>query len=553
MFLEAIFIRSNIMRLSDLHGELAKRTLKEDSSLIENLLKISDTEEQFHSYLKDVNKRVTIIQLDGKVIYDSMMYELEESMDYHSKRPEVLEALEKGTGFDIRYSNTLKNMRAYYSVVTRDSDGEDYIVRTSLNYEREYSEIKRILLYELLFFLTLNIFIYFCYKNYLKGHLFLKIEEIRKTLEEGAEVTDIYSKGDLWISEFWKIVSEWQKTNLENMKQLELDKERLKRIISSVDMSILLIDESLNTVMKNDALNFLYRGGDQLPYYREVKHIEIIDIIKKCVDKKVSLKEEVYISELKKYLLVAVKYLKLNKQYILTVKDITRNKEMLEVQKNFISNISHELKTPLTNIKGYLIALEDAPGEMKDYFLNVAKNNVDKLENITMDFLNISKLENSRVVNLTPVSFEKLKEDVERSIDGILTKKNGRAIYSVNLLDENGYMKVDFDKFTTILKNLMENGVIYNDKEEPVVKVDIMELYDHYKVTVTDNGMGIPETETDNIFDRFYRVDKARTSNVAGTGLGLSIVAEMIDILGGKLKLKSEEGKGSTFTFTMLK
>jgi len=532
---------------------MARRTLKEDSSLIENLLKVSDTEAEFHSYLKDVDKRVTIIEMDGRVIYDSMMHEQEERMDYHSKRPEVVEAFEKGMGFDIRYSKTLGNTRAYYAVISMDSDGDEHIVRTSLNYEREYSEIKRTLLHELLFFLVLNIFIYFSYKNYLKGHLFLKIEEIRRTLEVGDEVTEIYSKGDLWISEFWKIVREWQQTNLENMKQLELDKEMLKRIISSVDMSILLIDERLNTVMKNDALNFLYRGGDQLPYYREVKHIEIIDIIKKCIDKKTSLKEEVYISELKKYLLVAVKYLDLNKQYILTVKDITRNKEMLEVQKNFISNISHELKTPLTNIKGYLIALEDAPEDMKDYFLNVAKNNVDKLENITMDFLNISKLENSKVVNLIPVSFEKLRDDVERSIDGILTRKNGRVVYSVNLLDENSYMKVDFDKFTMILKNLMENGVIYNDKEDPLVKVEIMELYDHYKVTVTDNGMGVPESEIDNIFDRFYRVDKARTSNVAGTGLGLSIVSEMVEILGGKLKLESEEGRGSTFTFTMLK
>ena len=404
-----------------------------------------------------------------------------------------------------------------------------------------------------MFFLAPNLFIYLCYKNYLNGHLLIQIEEIRKTLEVGHEVTEIYSKGDRWIAEFWKIVSEWQKRNLENMRELELDKERLKRIISSVDMSISLINEKLDIVMRNDALNYLYREEENNPYYREVKYIEIIDMIRKCVEDKAPVKEEVYISELKKTLLVAVKYLDFNKQYILTVKDITRNKEMLEVQKNFISNISHELKTPLTNIKGYLIALEDAPEEMKDYFLRIAKNNVDKLENITMDFLNISKLESSRVVNLTPVSFDSIKSDIESTLDSVIRKKDARVIYSVNLLDENSYMKVDFDKITTVLKNLVENAIIYNDKDEPIVRVEIMELYDRYKISVVDNGMGIPETEIDSIFGRFYRVDKARTSNIAGTGLGLSIVSEIIQILGGKLKVESEEGRGSTFTFTILK
>ena len=481
------------------------------------------------------------------------MHEREESMDYHSKRPEVVEAMKKGSAFDIRYSDTVKNKRAYYAELTEDDEGSKYIMRTSLNYERDYKEIKNIAISQFLFFMLLNLFIYFCYKNYLKGHLFIKIEEIRKTLEVGHEVTSIYSKGDTWIAEFWKIVSEWQKKNLENMRQLEVDKVRLKRIISSVDMSISLINERLEIVMRNDALNYLYREEENSPYYREVKYIEIIDIIKKCIKEKVSVKEEIYIADLKKTLLVAVKYLDFNNQYILTVKDITRNKEMLDVQKNFISNISHELKTPLTNIKGYLIALEDAPEEMRNYFLNIAKNNVDKLENITMDFLNISKLENTRVVNLTPVSFNSIKDDVEGTLDSIIRKKDARVIYSINLLDENSYMKVDFDKFTTVLKNLVENAIIYNDKKVPVIRVEIMELYDRYKVSVVDNGMGIPESEMENIFNRFYRVDKARTSNIAGTGLGLSIVSEIIGILGGKLGVESTEGKGSIFTFTTLK
>ena len=146
MLLEAFFIRINIGRVSELHSELAKRTLKADTSLIENLIKKSGREEEFHSLLEDVNKRVTIIEMDGKVIYDSAMYKREGSMDYHSERPEILEAMERGQGFDVRYSKTLGNQRAYYAEITKDLDGTEYVVRTSLNYESDYKDIKDLLI-----------------------------------------------------------------------------------------------------------------------------------------------------------------------------------------------------------------------------------------------------------------------------------------------------------------------------------------------------------------------------------------------------------------------
>ena len=317
-------------------------------------------------------------------------------------------------------------------------------------------------------------------------------------------------------------------------------------------MSIILVDEESRIIMKNNSLGYLYTNGKMETLYEKIKYIEVLDIITNAIKNKEDKKEEVFISSLKKYLLVTIKYLEFKKEFLITVKDITRSRELGEVQKNFIANVSHELKTPLTNIKGYLIALEDAPQELQKNFLDIIKSNVEKLENITMDFLNISKIESSKIINLAPIPFERVKDEVEKILSEKVKKSNALVEYKVNLRDENNYMNIDFEKTVTILKNLIENGIIYNDKT-PHIIVDIKEEDDRYRISVKDNGIGFPEQEKENIFERFYRIDKARTSNVAGTGLGLSIVKESIELCGGKIEVYSSENEGSEFVFTLLK
>jgi len=550
-FLEIFFVKINTDRVSTLYQEVAKKTLREDAILIKNIAR-NNSREDFQDIFGSVEKRFTLINVKGTVVYDSEKYEEESTMENHGTRPEVIEALEEGQGFNVRKSETLGELLAYYAMPYTDEYGEDYIIRVARGYDSDHSNIRNILTGQIIFFIILNIFIHLSYKNYLKRHLFSKVDEIRKSLETGIEVNEIYSNDDMWLVEFWKVVQAWQSENIKNLEKVNLEKQILRRVISSVDMSIVLINVNMEVILKNESLNYLYNFYQGGHYYQGMKYIEIINVVRKAIDEKKDIKEDVYITKLKKYLVIGVKYLEFRNQFIITIKDVTRNREMMEVQRNFISNISHELKTPLTNIKGYLIALEDAPEAMRGNFLKIVKNNVDKLENITMDFLNISKIENSKVLNLAPVSFGKIQEEIEKVLSRYIKSKEAEIIYSVNLLGADDYMRVDFDKLTTILKNLIENAIIYNDKK-PVIRVEIKEIYDRYKMVIEDNGLGIPEEDIENIFERFYRVDKARTSNVAGTGLGLNIVAELVEICGGKIEVKSKEGKGSVFRFSMLK
>ena len=235
------------------------------------------------------------------------------------------------------------------------------------------------------------------------------------------------------------------------------------------------------------------------------------------------------------------------------IADIEKEKKLDKLRKEFVACVSHELKTPLTNIKGYLIALEDAPEVMRKKFLNTIKTNVERLENIVLDFLNISKIENSNLVNISQVAVEKIKKELLEILSGKINEKGAKVDFLFNLTDGRDYLKVDSEKIFMILKNLIENGIIYNKNSEPEVIIKVDEKGDRYNISVEDNGIGIPIYEQDKIFERFYRIDKARTSNLGGTGLGLSIVKTLIEKCGGGLVIDSIEGKGTIFSFYILK
>lgn len=539
-------------KISRMYSDGAKRALKEDALMVKQLTKDYYTKSNFQDMFGSVKKRFTLIDLNGDILYDSERYTKEDEMANHKNREEVKEAVETGEGFAIRKSKTLRKTMAYYGLLYEAADGKKAVIRTSIDYDEEINDIRVLMLTQVFFFIILNIAIYICYRNYLKRDLYKKIESMREALESGDEIKTIYSKGDVWLIKFWKVVRDWQKENLKNIKKLNEEKTRLKRVISAVDLSIILVDEESKIKMKNNALGYLYVEGKLDSLYQKVKYIEILNVIGKGIKNKENVKEEIFISQLKKYLLVTVKYLEFKKEFLITIKDITRSRELGEVQKNFIANVSHELKTPLTNIKGYLIALEDAPAELQKNFLEIIRNNVEKLENITMDFLNISKIESSKIINLAPVPFERVRDEIEKILNGKVKKLGAVIEYKTDLKDENDYMNIDFEKTVTVLKNLIENGMTYNTNK-PHIIVTIKEEADRYRISVKDNGIGVPEAEKENIFERFYRVDKARTSNVAGTGLGLSIVKETVDMCGGKIEVHSNEGEGSEFIFTLLK
>lgn len=552
LILEGIFIGINSKILSNLYQERAKQILKEDTILVK-LVAEGNPRTKYQELFSNNALRFTLVDLTGRVVFDSKKTEEEEKkMENHLQREEIQEAIEKKESFKIRYSKTFDTEMAYYAVYVKNSMGEEYILRTASDYSEELLQIKEFLFVQILFFLILNYAIHFFYKNYIKRDFYTKIKRMRKFLESGELEKINYSKDEYWLFEFWDILKDWQGKNLENISRLENERRILSEVLHSVDLFIGLLDSNGKFIVKNTSLKYIVDPYEE-QYLEAIKFLELINPIKNGLITKKDYREDIYIQSLKKYFLFTMKYLEFSNRYIITIKDITNTKEAVEVQKTFINNVSHELKTPLTNIKGYLIALEDAPETMRKKFLNTIKTNVERLENIVLDFLNISKIENSNLINVSQVGIEKLKKELLDILAGKINEKKAQVEFMIELTDRRDYLKVDSEKLSMILKNLIENGIVYNKNPQPKVTIKIIEKGDRYNIEVEDNGIGIPIYEQDKIFERFYRVDKARTSNLGGTGLGLSIVKTLVEKCGGGLSIDSIEGKGTVFSFYISK
>ena len=552
MICEILFVILNTSMLSNIYKETEKNILKEDTLLVK-LVAHGKPFEEYDELFKDTNIRFTIIDYQGKVYFDSKQPN-QEVMDNHSGRQEVFSAIYGNSGFAIRKSKTLGSYYAYYATKYKLSPEDKYIIRISEDYTEKMEQIKTVAYILTFFFIFLNFVSYFFYKNYLKRDLENKIKIMKGFLESGElERKIFYGREEKWLYEFWEILEEWQKNNLDNIAKLDFEKKILDLIISSVDAFIGLIDNNGNFVLKNNSLNHLLIIDSQ-KYTESFKYIEIITLIKNSITLKKDIRKEVYVNGIKEYFLISVKYIKKNDQFLVTIKDITSTRRTVEIQKNFISNVSHELKTPLTNIKGYLIALEDAPKEIRLRFLNIINNNVEKLENIVLDFLNISKIESSKILQIIPVEPKLIEEQIRESLFGIIKRKKAKLNFNWNLLEINqGMINTDKEKLIMILKNLIENGIIYNTSDVPCIDVTVTEEKSKYLFSVKDNGIGIPQDKLKKVFDRFYRVDKARTSNMGGTGLGLAIVKELIEQFGGEIVIESSEHEGSNFRFYFLK
>lgn len=552
LILEGIFVGINSKILSNLYKQRVKQILKEDTLLVK-LIAERNPRVKYQELFSNNELRFTIVDLEGKIIFDSKKTEEEEKrMDNHLQRLEIQEAIKNSESFTVRSSDTLHKMMAYYAILVRDINGEEYVLRTSNDYSKEVLQIREFLLIQILFFIILNYVIHFFYKNYIKRDFYNKIEKMRCFLKSGEMEKVNYSKDEYWLFQFWDILKEWQEKNLNNISRLEKERRVLSEVLHSVDLFIGLLNVNGSFIVKNTSLKYIIDPYED-DYLGAVKHIEIIKHIKDGMSSKKDIREELYIQNLKKYFLLTMKYLEFSNRYIITIKDITSTREMVEVQRSFINNVSHELKTPLTNIKGYLIALEDCPDSMKTRFLKTIKSNVERLENIVLDFLNISKIENSNLVNISQIGVEKLKKELLDILDKKIEEKGAEVEFNFALTDNRDYMKIDFEKISMILKNLIENGIIYNMNKNPRVMVDVLEKGDRYLIQVKDNGMGIPIYEQDKIFERFYRIDQARTSNLGGTGLGLSIVKTLVDKCGGDLTIDSQKHIGTTFSFYILK
>jgi two-component system phosphate regulon sensor histidine kinase PhoR len=236
---------------------------------------------------------------------------------------------------------------------------------------------------------------------------------------------------------------------------------------------------------------------------------------------------------------------------ILVFRDLTRLKQLERTREEFVANVSHELRTPLSLIKGYVETLLDGARNdpaVAERFLKIIERNTHRLDLLIQDLLTISALESGRMkLNLQPVNLGTLAEKV---LTDLHSKADNKNVELVNELPDFT-ASADVNRLDQVFANLVDNAIKYGHAQG-LVTVGGRKLDDGtLEVFVRDDGPGIPAEALDRVFERFYRVDKARSRDQGGTGLGLSIVKHIVQSHGGKVWVKSEPGKGATFYFTV--
>jgi two-component system phosphate regulon sensor histidine kinase PhoR len=236
---------------------------------------------------------------------------------------------------------------------------------------------------------------------------------------------------------------------------------------------------------------------------------------------------------------------------ILVFHDLTRLKQLERTREEFVANVSHELRTPLSLIKGYVETLLDGARnnpEVSEHFLHIIARNAERLDLLIQDLLTISALESGRVqIQLQPVSLRAIAEKVFADLK---SRAGTRSITLKNELPDL-IANADEGRLEQVLANLVDNAIKYGRPQGSVIVGGKSLDGGKIEVFIQDDGPGIPAESLDRVFERFYRVDKARSREQGGTGLGLSIVKHIIQNHGGEVWAKSEAGKGATFFFTL--
>ena len=236
---------------------------------------------------------------------------------------------------------------------------------------------------------------------------------------------------------------------------------------------------------------------------------------------------------------------------ILVFRDLTRLKQLERTREEFVANVSHELRTPLSLIKGYVETLLDGARdnpEVAERFLKIIERNANRLDLLIQDLLTISALESEKIkLNLQPVELHALAAKVLTDLNAKAENKNVALVNDVPELTAHG----DVNRLDQVLANLVDNDIKYGRAEGHVTVGGKKRDDGALEIFVRDDGPGIPAEALDRVFERFYRVDKARSRDQGGTGLGLSIVKHIVQAHGGEVRVESEVGQGSTFFFTL--
>ena len=559
--------------------EETKDHLTSKAYLIKSGIDNKVANKELQNFIIDLSKkskiRITIMDTLGSVFADSdknpMLMENHRSV---KKRDEIENALKDGIGASQRYSTTTNQDMLYVAVLT-NFNGQPFIIRTSASMSSLETSIgkarDRIIFINIiiLIFITISVILV---SRFISQPLFL-IGKGARRISSGEMLEPIpMPEENLFINteEILSItvaindmVSEL-KRRINTITKERNEQENIIKYINIIQYSmsegLLTFDlKKRFTTINNAAAKYLdldLKEDIGKTYDKKIKNKDLKKIIKTLINKGRPVSKEIRIGKLKKsYFSVNGTLLRGQKSKkvgcLLVMTDVTRLKQLEAMRRVFVANVSHELKTPITSIAGYVeTAQGDIPDENKNSFLKKALKQTTRLNSIIDDLLRLSRIEALQDEDSFSLLDHDLVEVVNRSIEDLdeILKKYKTKVITKHPQSVNAF--IDMQLMQEAITNLLENAIKYGNVDTDVW-LDIEKSSDGIHIDISNIGEPIPEKEFDKIFNRFYRLDKSRSKKTGGTGLGLAIVKHISIVHNGKIEVRKSDEKKTIFRFTL--
>ncbi|SFR75729.1 HAMP domain-containing sensor histidine kinase [Anaeromicropila populeti] len=518
-----------------------------------NISDEKDYKDFVQRYAKEYQIRITLISRDGSVVADSD----KEQLENHGSREEVVKALRGESVTVTRYSKTMQQDYSY-SAVPITTENFQGVMRISL----PLSDLKKLnedfagaVSRNIFVCLLIAVILAVVFTRFISNPI-VEVTKAAEKISNGSYGIKIYTreKSELGrLASSFNVMSENLEKSITGLTQRNIELEAMLR---SMNSSVVAIDEDNVILFYNEAFAKLSGKSENLRkqylynVFRSGVIFQVLDAVKE--KKETVVEEGCFLTDTEDQdRLLRITGTPLCKAdgeilgILFIMEDITQIKKLETIRSDFVSNVTHELKTPLTSIRGFIDTLKN--GAISDpaaaaRFLDIIDIEADRLYSLIQDILTLSEIEQKKEYVLVPVN-------VNECIQEVINLLNGNKKEQVVLIYEPvPYVKpfmCNPIRLRQLIINLLDNAMKYT--EEGTIQIFCWEKENVLNIKIADTGIGMQKEHLSRIFERFYRVDKGRSRKQGGTGLGLSIVKHIVELYGGNIIVESEKDKGTTF------
>jgi two-component system phosphate regulon sensor histidine kinase PhoR len=506
------------------------------------------------------NSRITFIKNNGQVIGDSELdFDEINIIDNHGNRSEVIDALKNGTGWSSRYSSTLNQELLYFAIL----DTEDIypnIIRISvpITYIDNITDtlgLSVVLLFIVVF--IVSIIASGVSANYLYSNI-QELANVASNISKGKTISDdidaLPIQRDDEFGTVARSISQLSEDLKNQIKIIAKQRDQFGLVLDDLGEGIIVTNKKGKVVFTNEQASVILNTENL--FEKNIKEFEIpaLNYLFKRVKnkKRADIEFEIEIDRrTTKWVLGSMNQSKTTGQFILVLHDITQLRQLNSMRRDFISNLSHELRTPVSVIRANSETLLDGALEDKKeakIFSKAILHNAERLTSMVSDLIDLSRIDYGDLkLNIVEVNLDNF---IKSFIDSMMSVMKKKDIYIEYEPRHKKNIMADVQALERVMNNLTDNAFKYSPKGS-VIEISTITNNNHIKINVADQGTGISEIDQEYIFDRFYRTASARASENKGSGLGLAIVKNLINSLNGEVGVANRPEGGSIFWFTL--